>query len=273
MYENLRCKLLVTCCNEQGGLYQILFQKNTYSVTKVQYGHFTGIAKYRDQYVIANPAQVFLFDRQFQVLAASDEIYLDIHGVAVYKDNAFVVETMKNSIGIYDLPSLKRSSEIRFHPSDIDVYHINDLYVAGDRLFISMFSPLDEWLPQCGHGGVIVEYDLLENKVKKIHHDHLNQPHSVLYHDGQIFYCNSRPYEVKRGGEVIFTTASYTRGLAINAPYLFVGQSISRNMGEEATEAAKNHGMICGIYVFNYVERASEFISLPSREVYGMVIE
>jgi hypothetical protein len=70
----------------------------------------------------------------------------------------FIVQTSTNSIGVYDLrKGLLKIDEIRFSPNkNNDVCHINDLFIASNSIFLSMFSYPD----RLAVGGVIIEYSL-----------------------------------------------------------------------------------------------------------------
>lgn len=93
---------------------------------------------------------------------------LDLHGVAIDNDKAYIVETKTNSIGVYDLENdLERVDEIRFSPENDDVCHVNDLYIANEKLYVSMFSypprknffSFASYFPnKTNHQGVILEY-------------------------------------------------------------------------------------------------------------------
>lgn len=94
---------------------------------------------------------------------------LDLHGVAIDNDKAYIIETKTNSIGIYNLKNnLERIDEIRFSPENDDVCHVNDLYIANDKLYVSMFSypPRKNSLSFANktYQGVILEYSLQERK-------------------------------------------------------------------------------------------------------------
>lgn len=263
--ENLNFEALVTCCNHLGGVYHIKFEENGYNLTKILDGHYTGVAKYGDHFVLVSAGfQSLILDHEFNRFVNLDLGFWDLHGIFIDQNTAFIVETFRNAIGIYNLPDLTRTDEIRFAAADHDVHHINDIYKVGDRLFISMFSFEEAWRDHNGPSGVIVEYCLKKNTVESICHNRLSKPHSVNFHDSDLFYCNSSKSEVRKGEEVIFRASSFTRGLAFKDQYIFVGQSLNRY-------AQGNKGQ-CGIHVLDLMENANEFIPLPSEEVYGILI-
>ncbi|CAH0197934.1 hypothetical protein SRABI96_01840 [Peribacillus sp. Bi96] len=277
------CKLLISCCNHKGGLYLVQIIQQQYEIIKVLHVGCTGITKYGSSFVvISNSHGIFILDENLKVIknkVLSTE--LDLHGIAIDNDKAYIVETKTNSIGIYDLKNdLERMDEIRFSPKNDDVSHVNDLYIVNDTLHVSMFSnPQRKKLTSFGsyfppktiRPGVILEYSLQERKVVKICHDKLFQPHSVLHHDNNLYYCVSGEFLVKRNEEDIFKGLGYTRGLAVKNQTMFIGQSESRHI----SILLKKHTNVlldCGIYVHDISTKLSSFIHIPSEEIYGILV-
>ncbi|MGE7761460.1 DUF4915 domain-containing protein [Peribacillus sp. NPDC097895] len=277
------CKLLISCCNHKGGLYLVQIIQQQYEIKKVLHVGCTGITKYGSSFVvISNSHGIFILDENLKVIknkVLSTE--LDLHGIAIDNDKAYIVETKTNSIGIYDLKNdLERMDEIRFSPKNDDVSHVNDLYIVNDTLYVSMFSnpPRKKWTSFASYfphitirRGVILEYSLQERKVVKICHDKLFQPHSVLHHDNNLYYCVSGEFLVKRNEEDIFKGLGYTRGLAVKNHTMFIGQSESRHI----SKLLKKHTNVlldCGIYVHDISTKLSSFIHIPSEEIYGILV-
>lgn len=278
------CQLLVTCCNQNGGLFLIKLHDRQYEVKKIMDGEFRGIAKSGDFYVLVSGSKgIFILDKSFNVINHKQLTgKLDFHGVSVNKDKAYIVETKTNSIGVYDLQeNIEKIDEIRFSNENHDVYHVNDLCITNDILYLSMFSNphiinkysffLKHFLPKKHEQGLIIEYSLKEKKVIKISHDHLFQPHSVLIHDDQLYYCVSAKFLVKKNNEVIFNCNGYTRGLAIKEQIMFIGQSMSRNL-EVLTKEHTNIMLNCGIYIHDISTRQSFFVEIPAKEIYGILV-
>lgn len=272
------CKLLISCCNHKGGLYLVHFKQQQPEIKKILNVGCTGITKYGSSFVvISNSHGIFILDENLKVImnkALSTE--LDLHGVAIDNDKAYIIETKTNSIGIYNLKNnLERIDEIRFSPENDDVCHVNDLYIANDKLYVSMFSypPRKNSLSFANktYRGVILEYSLQERKVVKICHDKLLQPHSVLHYDNKMFYCVSGEFLVKRNEEDIFKCLGYTRGLAVRNQTMFVGQSESRQIPVLLNKHT-NILLDCGIYVHDISTKLSSFIHIPSEEIYGILV-
>ncbi|WP_285768399.1 DUF4915 domain-containing protein [Peribacillus sp. SI8-4] len=277
------CKLLISCCNHKGGLYLLQIKHQQYEMKKVLDVGCTGIAKYGSLFVvISNSHGIYILDENVKVIKNKPlSTELDLHGVAINNDKAYIVETKTNSIGIYDLKNdLERVDEIRFSPVNEDVAHVNDLHIANEMLYVSMFSypprkSLTSFPSYLSHKtiprGVILEYSLEERKVGKLCHEKLYQPHSVLRHDDHLYYCVSGEFLVKRNNENIFKCLGYTRGLAVKDQTMFIGQSESRHI----PILLKKHSNVlldCGIYVHDISTKLSSFIHIPSEEIYGIVV-
>ncbi|AOH53477.1 hypothetical protein ABE28_003865 [Peribacillus muralis] len=277
------CKLLVSCCNHKGGLYSVQIQHQQYEMKKILNVGCTGMARYGSSFVvISNSHGIFILDENLKVIKNKPlSTELDLHGLAIDNDKAYIVETKTNSIGIYHLKNdLKRMDEIRISPENFDVSHVNDLYIVNDTLYLSMFSnPLRKSLSSFSSyfpykpiaRGVILEYSLQERNIIKICHDKLYQPHSVLHHDNNLFYCVSGEFLVKRNEEDIFKCLGYTRGLAVKNQTMFIGQSESRHI-ETLLKKHTNVLLDCGIYVHDISTKLSSFIHIPSEEIYGILV-
>lgn len=273
------CQLLITCCNQEGGLYVTDFKNGIYSIKKVLNLDCRGIAKYKDYFVLVSRDMIFILNKTLDIIETKKLAeMLDLHGVAIYNDQAFIVETKTNSIGIYDLKkNMERVDEIKFSPENDDVCHINDICIQDDKAYISMFSyntrnsfP-SKILKDSYTKGVILEYSLLYRKIISIRQKNLFQPHSVKIYNGELYYCTSAKFLVQKNEENIFKGQGYLRGLDINNEIIFVGQSESRHVDM----LLKEHFNIlfdCGIYIHNISTKLSSFIHVPSKEIYQILI-
>jgi hypothetical protein len=277
------CQLLITCCNQNGGLFLINFHEQQYEVKKILDGEFRGIAKFGNCYVLVSGSNgIFILDKTFNIINHKQIAgKLDFHGVSVYKDRAYIVETKTNSIGIYDLQeNIEKIDEIKLSNENHNVCHVNDLFIKKDILYVSMFSKPSIinkkffWRnflqKKCTEQGMIIEYSL-RKKVIEICQDKLFQPHSIQINNDQLYYCVSAKFLVKKNEDVIFNCYGYTRGLAIKDQIMFIGQSKSRNLDVLTTENT-NIMLNCGIYIHNISTRQSFFIEIPAEEIYGMLI-
>jgi hypothetical protein len=273
MMNSLDCNLLISCCGNRGALYRVTIRNQAYQWVKIADGQFRGITCCGNQFLILGDQQILLFNEQMKPIKHSKILgTADYHGARVIGNLAYVVETGYNAIGIYNIENLEIIGKIRFSQLNYDVNHVNDIYIEDDSLFVSMFSLKEPWRNKDGLDGVILEYSLKEDKVIKIHYRQLSQPHSVLYYKGDLFYCNSREFEVKQEGKLLFKAQSFTRGLAVTDQFLFVGQSLSRNMNTKQFNEAVKNNIKCGIHIIDRFSQENLFIPLPSVEVYGILL-
>jgi hypothetical protein len=260
--------LLVTCCMKDGGLYR-LDLTNSRLEAIFPGGDFRGIAKYRHRLrnyyiVVSNDDGILKLDRHFSIIQQNKVLDLDFHGAAVYRNCAYIVETATNTIGIYEREHLSRIGEIRLSLFNDDVLHVNDLDFSGDRLFISMFSDKPGWREQEGRSGVILEYSLSKHEIVQAHCRQLNKPHSVICSSDGLYYCNTFDHTVMKGSELIVRTSKYPRGLAVTDDTLFVGLSVSRQ-SEEQDERAE-------IMVYNRSAQTSQYVAVPCKEIYSLLL-
>lgn len=272
MFKYDDCTVLVTCCNYAGGLYRITFSEQSYKIDRILYEDCRGIAQYNDSFVLASATNgiLFLNSNLYERNRNQPQVYLDFHGVAVCDDKAYIVETIRNTVGIYNLPDLERVDEIRISEEDIEINHVNDIYIADGSMYLAMFSDAGDWKSKTTPDGVIMEYSLIDDRPPRTLVRNIKQPHSVVVDDGKILYCNSIEFKVKENDHTVFSGLGYTRGLAAKNDMLYVGQSQSRHI-EVLRAERPNISLDCGIHVFNYKERLSKFIPLPSEEVYGIL--
>jgi hypothetical protein len=271
------CQLLITCCNQDGGLYVANFKNGTYSLKKVFNVESRGIAKYKDQYVLVSKDEIFILNKALNVIETKKLAkMLDLHGVAIYNDQAFIVETKTNAIGIYNLKNMEKVDEIKFSPENDDVCHINDICIQDDKAYISMFSyyasnSFPSIFKDGNTKGVIVEYSLLLRKTTRIMQKNLFQPHSIKKYNGELYYCSSANFHVQKNEEIIFKGLGYLRGLDIKNEIIFIGQSESRHVDMLLKE---HHNILfdCGIYIHNLNTKISSFIHVPSKEIYQILI-
>ena len=59
-----------------------------------------------------------------------------------------------------------------------------------------MFSKTNQWRETSQDSGVILEYSLLDRKQNILHQQNLTHPHSIIYRNDKLFYCNSGKLEV-----------------------------------------------------------------------------
>lgn len=168
-------KLLVSCSKDPNdtakteGLYIVDFKSN--NISKVLDADCGGIVSYNNGYFLAtNSHGILNLDKDFNIVAQHEVPYLDVHGLKMDSNSLlYLAESTHNTIGIYQPEPFKRVDEIKISEHDFDYNHINDLWIEGNRLFVSMFSYHDAWRELDGvYDGVILEYNLEEKALVNI---------------------------------------------------------------------------------------------------------
>lgn len=283
-FEYLNTRLLVSCPasgSDQGGLFLLDFKNN--SLEKIFTGSCSGMTWVKDRlFVTSDDNYIFTMDQRFQVIQKTKYSKLDFHGIVTFNDKVvLVVETAINAIGCYETDTLTRIGEIRLNSENKDVHHINDIWLDGRTLYVSMFSPYGKWFLDPIHkNGGIVAIDLTDFQPDQ-HMDidpanhvvvkSLYMPHSIMVHEKKLSYCDSMSFSVITGNEVPIQLSGFTRGLAITDDTIFIGQSRMRHVLRIPHEFS-NCCLDGGIYVYNPEFRISRFVSLPAQQVYQILV-
>lgn len=283
-FQRLDSKLLVSSPvsgPDEGGLFLLDFKQNT--LKKLYTGGCMGMAWLKDRlFVATNQNQLLCMNSRYQITAKQDCGKLDLHGVAKYNDHVvLVVETENNAIGCYEADTLKRIGEIRLNPATRDVHHMNDIWLEGSLLYVSMFSPYGKWHKQpMNVTGAIIVVDLSKfnpyvplviNPANHVAVKNLYMPHSVIIYKNRLSYCNSMSFQTMIGGSPTVQLSGFTRGLALTDELVFIGQSRMRHV-LRIPHKFTNCSLDGGIYVYNPKLRISRFVSLPAQQVYQILI-
>jgi hypothetical protein len=283
-FQYLNTRLLVSCpasSPDEGGLFLLDFKHN--SLEKLFTGSCMGMAWVNDRLIVAtDDNQIIALNHRFQAITRTKHRRLDFHGVANFNDKAvFVVETAINAIGCYEAETFTRIGEIRFNPSDKDIHHINDIWLEGCTLYVSMFSPYGKWyLDPEKKTGAIVAIDLAGfdpnqrtdiDPVNDVAVNDLYMPHTVMVHKGQLAYCDSMSFSAVTGNQTAIQLAGFTRGLAITDDTIFIGQSRMRHV-LRIPHQFLNCCLDVGIHVYNPEVRISRFVPLPAQQVYQILV-
>ncbi|MED1782903.1 DUF4915 domain-containing protein [Brevibacillus fortis] len=270
-----KCKLLVTCSSVNGGLYALEINEGCFLLTKLLTDNCRGIARWGAHFVMATYDDLNLLDENGRILVRSKSNPMDYHGVFVHNHKAYIVETRTNSIGIFNPLTLNREDEIRFSQENRDIYHVNDLWIQGNRLFVSMFSFEKEWRTTEGPSGVVMEYCLDKGQITHIHDQKLSKPHTVVLDEDALYYCNSLEFEVRKDKEVIFRCNGFTRGMELYGDILFIGQSVTKKITVNHEKDIQHHlhvSLDSGIHVFDRVQKVSKMIPIPNSQPYSLLI-
>ncbi|UUZ90807.1 TIGR03032 family protein [Paenibacillus sp. P25] len=233
-----------------------------------------GIVSYNNGYFLAtNSHGILNLDKDFNIVAQHEVPYLDVHGLKMDSNSLlYLAESTHNTIGIYQPEPFKRVDEIKISEHDFDYNHINDLWIEGNRLFVSMFSYHDAWRELDGvYDGVILEYNLEEKALVNILQKNLMFPHSVTIFNESLHYCDSLNLNLKKDNEVLAQFSGFTRGLAFDGWNYYVGQSTMRHVNRVLVNH-KNVSIDHGIHIFNPYRSTNRFLPLPAKQIYEILI-
>ncbi|MEF3307205.1 hypothetical protein [Paenibacillus sp. GYB003] len=260
-------------------MFELDFKSN--SLEKRYTGGCVGMTRANGRLIVAtSDNQIIALDERFRIVAKSEHRKLDFHGVATFSDNVVLVaETAVNAIGCYEVDTFARIGEIRLNAENKDIHHINDIWLEGSRLYVSMFSPYDKWyINPVQRTGAIVAIDLTGyhpasrldvNPANHVVVKGLYMPHTVMVHQGELAYCDSMSFSAVVGKRI--QLAGFTRGLAMTDDTIYIGQSRMRHVLRIPHEFS-NCSLDGGIYVYNPEFRISRFVPLPAQQVYQILV-
>ncbi len=271
----LTTRLLVSATTDagvEGGLYYVDLENNEYH--RILSGDFRGIDICGDLiYAVSLTFGITVLDRNLNIVGTIGIGDYDFHGFRIYKgEYALITETSRDAVGIYSFPDFKRIREIRITDSTEDHHHINDLQIIGDSVLISMFSQSGSFkTPSFNMDGAILEYDIPTGQFRGVAKSGQRYPHSILETDGEFRFCGSLDMNLSGEKEPLAQFNGFTRGLARDGKFFFVGQSLMRHL-ELVTDTHNNISMDAGFHIFDSEKHTSRFVSLPARQVYEIVL-
>lgn len=118
--------------------------------------------------------------------------------------------------------------------------------------------------------GAIVSFDLKKNKIDKVIHHGLKQPHIILFSDQFLYFCNSIDCQVKKDKETMIEFQGYIRGLYKKNNIFYVGQSEIRRLSRIENKFS-NISRDTGIHIWFQEDCTSFFINIPSNGVFDVI--
>lgn len=273
--SKLETRLLISCPREGpgfGGFYELDLKTNAYrqlfecdgrGMTAIPGGILAG--SLNDGW--------FKFDHDLNIIQRYPLPYHDQHGMEIGLDGTvYAVETARNRIGFYHLDPFERFDEIVISFEDYDHNHVNDIKLDGDRMLVSMFSAHGAWRTNWKNNawdGAIVEYDLQSKKLRRLIAGALRMPHTVRIFNDRLHFCESFNLNVTVDSEILAQFTGYTRGLAFDGRFYYIGQSRMRHWGKHKEP---NLSADAGVHVMDTTNRLTRFIPVPTKQVYDIVI-
>ena len=189
----------------------------------------------------------------------------DVHDF-VLRDGTFVCA----STGTNEVVWLDPLGQVRRRwkcEGERDAWHLNCLAEVDGRLYISAFGRFAEhrgWVGKCTETGFLLEIDSDREVVSA-----LSGPHNPRWVDGEWVICNSHAGNLvihnPNGTRRTVELAGFTRGLAVDEQFFYVGESANRKADRPC-----DHSFIA------VVDRAAlavvERIRIPFPEIYEIVL-
>lgn len=252
-----------------GGLY--VYDTKTLQYEKKMSGIAQGFAFLDDKiYVIDDNRGLRCLSRDFTV--EYETLVLPqkcrAHGISLCPKTRriFINFSGQDAIGVVDIDQWKLSDTLpisdKYSRTKIAHHHINDNWVDGDSLYVSMFSISGNWKKGAYDGGII-EYDLLEKKVRGVVVANLWMPHNPKMIKGMLCYCDSmRGNFHTTSWKVSSHFNGFIRGIDFDGRFYLIGQSVHRYF-DRMKEFSNNIALDTGFFVYDEENKGCKFYAMP----------
>jgi len=260
-----------------GGLYTYAIHED--HCQKVFSGKCRGITKKNDNYFVIDMLRgIMVLDRSFKEVGLFDlKQNTEPHGLCLDEDgkHLFVAQPGRDSVAIYDVSTGKAIEEIflseKWARNKKDNHHLNDLYVEGNSLYISLFSFSGNWLHEVYDGGIL-EYDLEQHEFIGPVISGQWMPHSVHRYEGRLMFLNSMLGELWAGSQYkLGTFPGFVRGLDYDGKYYYIGTTEHR-YPEKLKGQSLNIMLDTGFYAFDINTKMSRFFKMNMVETIHSLI-
>lgn len=261
-----------------GGLYTYNIQTNEYN--KVLDGTFHQIVDTGEKfYVVDEIRGLCEISKDFELISSFGVEDGDKpHGAAFCPERnlVFMARTGRDFISAFNAGTQKKEFDILFTDKIAKAkkpgHWMNDIFVKGDYLYVSLFSQTGASREGVFDGGVIqISIDNPEERYVLMHD--LWLPHSVCFFDDDICVLDSmRGHFYKTDKNIVGEFFGFIRGLAFDGVYFYVGQSETRYF-DRLKGMRKNISMSAGFYLFDEDTKAAKFFSTPKlRQVRSLCV-
>lgn len=217
--------------------------------------HELGIIEIDSNYKLIRHQEVPLASRPHGI--AYSEVTQCFYVAASYMDKIFVFD---KDFKLVETIAISDKYELEGEPC----HHCNDVYALGNSLYISMFSYTGSWKRDV-FDGVVLEIDILSNRIRKPVITDLWMPHNVLSIAGSLTVLDSLRGQLKKNNaQVIGEFPGFSRGLAHDGIYYYIGQSRNRNYSRYLG-VSKNISLDTSIIVFDEYTKVSRSLFLPPK--------
>ncbi len=253
-----------------GGIYQIELNGTKWNCKKKISGNCYGIIKYENNFIsIDADLGIFEFDKSFKILRSKKlPKHSRGHGIHFNKKRSefYVVCSYLDSILVLDkkfnIKSKIRVSD-KINHEKMPCHHCNDCFSYNNSLFVTMFSKSGNWKID-SFDGAILEIDLIKRKPTSVILDNLWMPHNPKIINGSFYVLDSLRGTLRGNNfNIIGTFPAFTRGLAHDGNYFYIGQSRNRNFSRNIG-VNNNTSIDAGIIIFDEEKKISRFLQVSS---------
>ena len=285
--ENIKKKIIFTSGSPKqssnkygGGIYELNVNEDSWDHKKVISGNCYGLIKYRNNYIsVDTEIGIFEFDKNYTIIRSKKLPHgMRAHGIDYSKkyNKFFVVGSHRDAVLVLD-NNFEIVDEIKIsdkkEKTGVPQHHANDCLVIDDSLYVSMFSVTGNWRKDVFDGAVL-EYDILTgNLVGPVISD-LWMPHNIKTIQGSLHVLNSLQGQLlTNNSQVVGDFPAFSRGLAHDEIFYFIGQSRNRNFSKNIG-LSKNISIDAGIIIFDSFTKVSRFLQLPPKisEIHSILI-
>lgn len=254
-----------------GGIYFMELRKDKWKYSKKISGNCYGIIKYKNNFIsIDTDMGIFEFDRNFKILRSKKlPKFGRAHGVHYndYRSEFYVVCSYLDAILILD-KSFKIKDKIqiskKINYDNLPHHHCNDCFSYKNSIYVTMFSESGNWKLD-SFDGALLEIDLEQKKTVASLLKNLWMPHNPKIINGSLYVLDSLRGELKGNNfNVLGSFPAFTRGLAYDGNYFYIGQSRNRNFSRN-NGINNNTSIDTGIVIFNEEKKMSRFLQVSSK--------
>lgn len=272
-------KLLLTCSDyneptraryskDGGGLY--LYDLASCVSEKIVSGSFRQIVVKNDNFYLVDyvACEILVLSKSFEIIRKYQLDAPNYCGLAYNESkNIFIlVNTGKDIISIHSGNDFKLLDCIHYSKQKemygVSEHHINDVCTEGSNIYVTYFSHSGNWKKGIFDGGVskIDLNDLSKPPVVMV--QGLWKPHSPEIIDGNLCYLDSmRGRLYTNSQQYTAEFQSFTRGLAFDGRFYYVGSSEDMYMSERFGYS-NNILLNAGFFMFDAKAKASRFFPM-----------
>lgn len=252
-----------------GGLY--LYETKSHSYSKVASGITQGFSCIGDIiYFIDDNRGLRRVSKDFKTEYSTLELpkKCRAHGISIdrVKKQVYINFSAMDAVGVVDIEKWKLIETIpvsdKFATEGSACHHINDNWVEGNSLYISMFSFTGNWKKGAYDGGIL-EYDLVNKKMLGPVVSNLWMPHNIKVIKGMLCYCDSMRGNFHNTTYKISSHFNgFIRGIDFDGRFYIIGQSVHRYF-DRMKEFSNNMALDAGFFVYDEENKGCKFYAMP----------